>query len=265
MNELDRYLFDLHGYIVVKGALNPDQVGVLNDAMDRHGVPELLERTGHIHTGFPDGPPGNQDPDFGPIDVPTGSLLDWGPELRDMVDLPTIRPYLEALLQPGYRLDHSYAILMRKGWREDVGHALHNGNTPYDPAQSYIVRDGKIFNGLIVVSYALTTAEPGAGGFCIIPGSHKSGFPLPKAVRDAHYEWPVQQVPLEAGDAVIFTEATTHGAMPWFGQNDRRALLFKYCPGYMQWEEKSPWVAVDDRFTDQQRSILRSPFAGGRV
>ena len=254
MNELERYLFDLYGYIVVKGALNPDQVRSLNDALDRRGVQALLDRLGYIQTG--EGPAGDDD---------LGSLLDWGPELRDMIDLPSIRPYLEALLQPGYRLDHSNAILTRKGWREDEGHSLHNGGTPYDPSQAYIVRDGKIFNGLVVVSYALTPAEPGAGGFCIIPGSHKSEFPLPKSVRHALCEWPVQQVPLEAGDAVIFSEAATHGAMPWLGKNDRRALLFKYCPGHMQWEVESPWVVADDRFTEQQRSILRSPFVGGRV
>jgi hypothetical protein len=259
MNELEKYLFDLHGFIVVKKALSPVQVGVLNDAIDRQGLPDLLERNGHIHTGDP------RDKGDSAAAAGVRPVLDWGRELRDMVDLPTIRPYLEALLPPGYRLDHSCAILTRKGWRKDEGHSLHNGGTPYDPTQSYTVRDGKIFNGLIVVSYALTTAEPGAGGFCIIPGSHKSDFPLPKAVRDALCEWPVQQVPLEAGDAAIFTEATTHGAMPWFGQNDRRALLFKYCPGHMQWEFGSPWVVSDDRFTDEQQSILRSPFVDGRV
>ena len=164
------------------------------------------------------------------------------------------------------RLDHQYAIFMARGHVFAGGHALHNGGVPFDGSQSYQVREGRIHSGLTVVSFALSDAPSGAGGFCCIPGSHKSRFPLPEGWDDL--EEPtglVQQVPMAAGDALIFTEAITHGCLPWSAAHERRSLLFKYCPGYMQWERNSPFVNVEAYdWNERQRKLLRPPYAGRR-
>lgn len=61
-------------------------------------------------------------------------------------------------------------------------------------------------NGLTVVTFFLTHANQGDGGFACVPGSHKSKFTqnLPKDVRMfervPHY---VTQPAVEAGDAPI--------------------------------------------------------------
>eukprot|EP01047_Picozoa_sp_COSAG01_P033582 COSAG01_NODE_2477_length_7615_cov_7.259609_8_plen_52_part_00 len=39
-------------------------------------------------------------------------------------------------------------------------------------------------------------------------------------------EW-LQPVPAKAGDCIIFTEALTHGTMPWRAHTDRRTLFYK--------------------------------------
>jgi hypothetical protein len=265
MDDLDQYLFDLNGYIVVRGALKRDELETLNRRLEEAGVDALVEEYGYVHTGFPD-MDGNLDAAAGPIDVNHGLLMDWGPELRKLIDLPVLRSYLAAILGDAYRLDHSYGIFAReRGGNVQVKHSLHNGGTPYDPSQSYHFRDGKMYSGLLVVSFALTPVAPGDGGFCVIPGSHKANFPVPTSIAQGDYGWPVVQPALAAGDALIFTEAVTHGAMPWLALHDRRAILLKYAPGFMQWEMGSPWVdSVDDRFTTRQQSILRSPYAGNR-
>lgn len=264
MNETDRYLFDLRGYLVVKQLLSPDEVAACNRIIDDRDVPALLDRTQYVHTGFPE-MEGNLDPAAGPVDVYTDLLLSWGEALRRFVDHPRLLPYLRVLLGEHFRLDHSYGIFMRAGAGQNTPHHLHNGGTPFDPSQSYQVRDGRMFNGLIVVSIALSPARIGDGGFCAIPGSHKSSFPLPAdiaAITDARP--PVVHVPLEAGDAVLFTEAVTHGAIPWTAAHDRRAVLYKYCPGYMQWEQQSPWADLSQPWSDQQRRLLDGPYAGRR-
>ncbi|OLZ71767.1 hypothetical protein AVW11_05880 [Streptomyces amritsarensis] len=261
MKDHEKYLFDLNGYLVVRNALTPDEVVQLNEAVDRRSVSEKLESTPYFHTGFPDVMLGNSDPGNGPVDLADGSLLDWGPEFRRLIDLPRILPYLEELLKPEVRFDHAYGVFSRAGAASGVGMHLHHGGAPHDPSQSYSYRDGEIYNGLLAVSYALTPAAAGGGGFCLVPGSHKSNFPLPQEVREAGSSWPVQHVPLEAGDAVIFSEATTHGTLPWSGTTERRVLLYKYCPSFMQWERSSPGAAVDARFTPEQRSLMISPFA----
>ena len=47
----------------------------------------------------------------------------------------------------------------------------------------------------------------GAGGFTCIPGSHEAAFPVPERLEvDLAVE-----VPLRAGDLVVFAEALTHG------------------------------------------------------
>ena len=39
---------------------------------------------------------------------------------------------------------------------------------------------------------------------------------------------------VNAGDVVIFTEALVHGSR-WSGQSSRRVLIYKYCPGSVAW------------------------------
>jgi ectoine hydroxylase-related dioxygenase (phytanoyl-CoA dioxygenase family) len=86
------------------------------------------------------------------------------------------------------------------------------------------------------VAWQLTDVNPGDGGFCCIPGSHKSNCPCPPDIKryEAHQDV-VLQVAAPAGSAVIFTEALTHGTLPWRGQGERRSILFKYSPGFLAW------------------------------
>ncbi len=74
----------------------------------------------------------------------------------------------------------------------------------------------------------------------------------------------VVQPPVEAGDALFFTEALIHGTMPWRGRHERRALLYKFSPGYSAWSQK--YYNVDDftNLTEQQRRILAPPSVGSR-
>lgn len=265
MNETERYLFDLNGYLVVKQLLSPTEVAALNAAIDDRGVPGLLESTRYVHTGFPE-MAGNLDPLAGPVDLYHDLLLNWGKELRDLVDHPRLIPYLEALLGDALRLDHCYGIFMRSGAGHDTPHHLHNGATPFDPSQYYLVRGDRMFNGLVVASFALSDASRADGGFCVIPGSHKANFPLPAeiaAITDATP--PVVHVSVEAGDLVLFTEALTHGAIPWSGRHDRRAVLYKYCPGFIQWERQSPWADMSKPWTARQRRLLSPPHGGDRA
>jgi ectoine hydroxylase-related dioxygenase (phytanoyl-CoA dioxygenase family) len=79
--------------------------------------------------------------------------------------------------------------------------------------------------------------------------------------RPAEY---VVQPPVEAGDALIFTEALVHGTMPWHGSHERRALLYKFSPGYSAWSQKYPNPEDYENLTEQQRRILSPPSVGNR-
>ena len=76
---------------------------------------------------------------------------------------------------------------------------------------------------MLAFAVHLTDTNEGDGGFCIVRGSHKSNYPCPPAMR--RYEHGVEhayQPAVNAGDVVIFTEATTHGTLPWRGVHQRR-------------------------------------------
>ena len=119
-------------------------------------------------------------------------------------------------------------------------------------------------NGLVVVSYSLTDIEPGAGGFCCIPGSHKAQYSMPEKWYQLDDNPLVQQIPQRAGDAVIFTESLTHGTWPWSDPNaQRRSVLMKYTPHYMQWAN-NPMNADIEGLTERQKFILQGPYVNQR-
>ena len=43
----------------------------------------------------------------------------------------------------------------------------------------------------------------------------------------------VQQIPMKAGSCCIFTEALTHGTLPWRSAAERRCLIYRYNPTWL--------------------------------
>ena len=96
---------------------------------------------------------------------------------------------------------------MRRG---DARGGLHGGSHLRHSWSDhwYRYQDGLMRNGLTVITFFLTDAAEGDGGFACVPGSHKSNYLdlLPPDVRN--YERPapyVLQPAVEAGAALIFT------------------------------------------------------------
>lgn len=237
MNEYQHYLFDLQGFLVVPEALTPEQVAGLNRMAD-----ETLAQ--------------EPDPE---LRTKRFSPLPWGQAYFELLDNPPITPLLAEMLGDGFRMDHSYVDVIRTGLGP-IGATLHGGATPFDPSQYYLFRNGAMFNGLTVVAYNLKDVGPGDGGFGCIPGSHKSNYPAPKDWLDLENPAPcATAVPGPAGSAIIFTEALTHGTLPWRGAEERRTLFLKYCPKHMAWSRNYPTGNEQEELTEDQRRVLRTP------
>jgi hypothetical protein len=239
LTDLQRYLFDLEGYIVLEGVLSPDEVAHLNSVWDKQQLP----------------PPGEtvRSQRFG------NEFLSWDGACRRLIDHDAVLPVMIDLCGSTVRLDHAYGIVMAPG---TSGLGLHGGGIPFDRSQYYVTENGRMHNGLCVVSWALVDSPPGQGGFCAVPGSHKGAFPRPAEVPTRL----VHQVSHRAGDVVIFTEALTHGTLPWTAPFQRRHLLFKYSPGNSAWDRR-PSIPTDvlPLLTDRQRLLAEPPYVGGRT
>jgi ectoine hydroxylase-related dioxygenase (phytanoyl-CoA dioxygenase family) len=233
-----RYLFDLHGYLVLPGVLKPDELATMQREMTQNGPTE---------------------PQNNPEQSRFRDFLGWGPLWRNLIDHPAILPVLYDLLGPKFRIDHAYGMAMRESG-ERGGEGLHHEAGMFNHGAYYVTHRDRMHNGLIVVSWALTDAPLGSGGFCCIPGSHKALFPTPKGWHAVEGNPVVKQVPMKAGDVVVFTEALTHGTMAWKNkENERRAVLLKYCPSYLAWVN---WPMQADKFPDltaRQKLILAGP------
>lgn len=240
MTPEEKFLFDIQGYIVIKNVLTPDEVARLNAIADEKFPP--TERQNGLRTS---------------------RVSLWGPEYQALIDHPNVMPYLLELIDSKFRLDHDYCIFMRDG---DPGGHLHGGEG-HEGDHWYKVRDGQILNGLCVITFFLTPAKKGDGGFVCIPGTHKSPFlnNIPREVlrqeRPADY---VVQPEVEAGDALFFTEALVHGTAAWRASHERRALLYKYSPGHSAWSQNYYKLDEFPSLTDQQRRILAPPSVGSR-
>jgi hypothetical protein len=236
------------GFIVVKQVLTRDEVTELNALIDSYDLWRKAE-SGQEWAWA-------NDPNF----ITLGALHTWGEPVRRLLAQPKLLPYLKALVGPKFRYDHGYALLMRPGSKQ-LG--LHGGHTPWDPAQDYEYRDGEMMNGLTVVSYALSDAGADDGGFAVVPGSHKANFPVPKRFISLEETGPwVLRVPVQAGDAIIFSEACTHGTWPWRAKHERRSLLYKFAPGHMAWASPYPTPAdsPETDYPEQVRRILEAPY-----
>jgi ectoine hydroxylase-related dioxygenase (phytanoyl-CoA dioxygenase family) len=244
MNDEERYLFDLWGYLNVENVLSEDELRELNALLDGQDFRE----------------PNNDDI----YSQRFGGFLDWENDaFRRLLNHPRIMPYLKELIGDKFRLDHAYGILMEKG---NTGLNLHSGGTPYNPSEYYVFRNGQMYNGLTVASWALTDMLPGQGGFCCIPGSHKSNYPCPARFRPvADNRKCMVGVHQKAGDVALFTEALTHGTLPWTADHPRRSILIKYSPGHSSWSRKQYPDSLREKMTEEnQRLLLEPPYVHQR-
>merc|ERR1711920_490319 len=121
-------------------------------------------------------------------------------------------------------------------------------------------------NGLIVVAFELHDTTPNGGGFCCIPGTHKSNVPMPDAWRSfANGVNPVVKgVPAHAGDAIIFTEVLTHGTLPWKVDSPRNTIFLKFSPHGTSWSadylRPEDYVKYQD-MDDRKLAMLEAPNA----
>jgi hypothetical protein len=259
MTEDQKYLFDLTGYLILREVLTQEEVATLNAGIDHHI--DQLTPMGVSAAGSSKTLAGSS------RRLDLGGMLGWErpwcEPFRQLLIHPQVKPILEEVLGTGYRLDHGPGLIAMEEGGE--GGTMHGGGIERtNLSEAYFFKNDRIYTGLTVVEYLLADEGPGDGGVAVIPGSHKANLPCPRSINlwEEHRDQ-VIELNGKAGDAIIFTETLTHGTLPWTAKHQRRALLYKFSPGFQAYGSGPHEVSYPDYIedmTEAERAIMEAPY-----
>ena len=271
MSDDEKYLFDLNGYLIVRGVLTKDEVDEANRAIDNHTKEMVERRDGALRNTVE----GTKFSGLGPGRMDLGRVLEWGEESRVFKSIlahPRLVPVFQGILGVGYRMDHLPMVIAQNKGSE--GFQLHGGTIDcssgeYNPYLAYTCLHGTLRSALLGCNVILEDHNPGDGGFCIVPGSHKSNFKMPKGMVDGEqYEEYIIQPPTKAGDVILFSEGTVHGAKAWTSDRQRRTCLYRFSPSTNVYgrsyfgHEGGGWPQkIYEGLSEAQRAVLEPPYA----
>ncbi|CAD7930457.1 unnamed protein product [Amoebophrya sp. A25] len=234
-----RFLFDLSGFLILRQATEPELLKEMSSLVDAWKLDpgKVRHREGPKLKNAP------KDSAYaGDSAAAQHSRGDLGGILqekarRQILTRPQLVACYEALLGRGFRMDRQPFVILQSEKSESF--SLHGGpvagkdHRPV-PELQYTCINGFLNNTLLAVSVALADAPEGAGGFCVVPGSHKMNFSMPEGFDDgrneASFRECVRQPALKAGDVLLFSGATVHGALPWRAAHERRQALYRFSP-----------------------------------
>ncbi len=264
--DVQDYLFDLRGYLILKRAVEPDLIAALNRALDAFPPLQSGQWHGNVQRADSQGDQG----------VELQNIVEGGVPFEQLIDHPAWidrmhrycgedDSYFEGLF-----IDECFASLRRSGGYFPV----HSGAHEHMIRTQYRFFNGHFMCGQVNILLALTDIGPGDGGTMVIPGSHKSNLAHPLA----HDEWGTRmdtlggavEVHLEQGDALLFVDSLAHGASSRTNPGERRVVIYRYGP---RWGATRRGYVYSDallqRLTPERRRVLqpippRRPSQSGR-
>ena len=234
--ELEMYLFDLNGYIVVKNALKKSEVNACNKIIDKLKNLKNGEWQGYIHGHNYGGKDG----------LNLQQIYEAGKPFEKLIDHPSwIHHMLEFVGGKG-TFDHNHGPLFIdenfanvRGTGEAIG--IHSGNPEGIQRNHYRYQDGKFHCSQVNILLALTDIGEGDGGTVVIPSSHKSNIQHPEyktnvmkknKITSAETMTASKEIYLKAGDGLIFVDSLCHGSAKRVNKGERRIVVYRYGPSW---------------------------------
>lgn len=261
LTELDIYLFDLRGYLVIEQALSRDEVAALNAGIDVILPLKRDEWWGYVHGHAYSDNDGLNLQQIYEGGEPFERLIDhpaWIDKVKHFVGGEGTFDYQQSPLF----IDENFANLRGPGGA--LG--LHSGGYLGIKRTQFRYYNGRFQCGQINILMALTDIGAGDGGTMVIPGSHKSHFPHPQLEERAigGKKQSVDgvigavEINMKAGDALLFVDAICHGSAERVNPGERRVIIYRYGPGWGNFRrgyQPSPELLA--RLTPQRRQFVQ--------
>lgn len=212
--DAERFFFDNNGYLVLNRFLPEDLVNRLIETLERVTAHRRdLEEKSVPHTGMTR---------IDRANTRIFYILDDDPLFLDMIDYPSIWPYVTGLLNEHPHHHASDAIIeygpegRSMGWHID-GHdsGYRNLGTPIP------------FLQLKIGYYLSNMTQPGQGNLCVVPGSHKAQYkPVPEDLIQTDLFPGAIEICAPPGTAILFHNALWHSHGPWRHSHGPRIMLY---------------------------------------
>jgi hypothetical protein len=234
--DLEEYLFDLQGFVLLRGALEAREVAACNACVDR--IPRSLARNewfGWIQR--------EDHPEHRGISYQ--QIYEAGEPFERLIDHPSyINHVLRFVGGQGTFDEHHGPLFIDENFfsLRGPGEAipLHSGAHERCKRTQYGYHNGRFQCGQVNVLIAFTDIGPGDGGTMVIPGSHKSNIVHPAFLRRDGNPWGegpggsadgvpgAVEVHMAAGDALVFVDACCHGSARRSNPGERRIGVYRY-------------------------------------
>ena len=253
----ERFLFDLQGFLILRGAIDRDLIEALDAAVVAN---EAKDHDESWAEGLPvvRGQHFTKDTNID-SQLRLNGLPRLDPVFDQLIAHPSMLPYLHEFIGDP-QLVNTWSISKYEG-RGATG--WHHGL----PIEEYTVRDGVIRSPMLNTVTMLTPNHPGDGCFTVIPGSHKKNLALDqKSWGSAGLDTPgAIEITGEPGDVMIFTEALTHAGAAKTTSRRRTTLQYNHVHLYRaaaMWDHHNArhyWMppSIRKRFTPAQRELTR--------
>ncbi len=219
-SEMEDYLFDLQGYVLLRNAVDGAHLNELNALLDTYLDMQLDAWRRRVHRPAK---PANA--------VHLHNLFEMGEPFERLIDHPAWLDHMERYVggDDGLFIDESFADVRGQG----VATRMHSGAHKRRIRTQFRYHDGQFRCGQINILLALDDVGPGDGPTMIVPGSHKSNLLHPafrQPVESLDEVEAAVEVLLKAGDAALFVDCLAHGSARRTNAGQRRVLIIRYGP-----------------------------------
>jgi hypothetical protein len=221
--EMEEYLFDLRGYLVLQGAVDTGHVARLNAGLDEYTSLQPDQWCGNVHRAAGTGET-----------LHLHNVFEMGEAFEALIDHPAWLGHMDCFVGgDGLYIDESFADIRGPG----AGTRLHSGAHKRRIRTQFLYHNAEFRCGQINILLALSDVGPGDGATMVVPGSHKSNLAHPafkeKAPSVDQVEGAVE-VHVKAGDAIFLVDCAAHGSAMRINPGQRRILIIRYGPHWGQ-------------------------------